>query len=121
MVLVLLQRGADPNVQTQSGWTALHFAVKNSNKDIAELLRSYGARSDIMNEWMKGLFLFLVLDIFFTFSIFFSLFTAAGDLAREKNDVEMMELLRKPALRSNNAKHQTNNKGKLFFAFLLFV
>ena len=71
LVLLLLQRGAEVNAQTQTGWTALHFAVKQSAKELAELLRSHGARADIVNEWLK----------------------APIDIARDKNDTEMLEVL----------------------------
>jgi hypothetical protein len=51
---VLLEHAADPNLQTKSGWTAMHFAVNGSAHELAELLRDFGARSDVVNEWLKG-------------------------------------------------------------------
>ncbi len=88
LALVLLQRGANVNAQTKSGWTALHFAAKDGSKELAELLRSYGARSDIANEWLK----------------------TPTDIARDKNDQEVLEILlskdgrRVPAASSRNSR-----------------
>ena len=39
----LLRRGADPNSSDRRGWTALHGAVFNRHKEIAELLLKRGA------------------------------------------------------------------------------
>lgn len=60
LVLLLLQRGANACAQTASGWTALHFAAKSGNKEMAELLLAYGARNDMVNEWLKGIFSYVM-------------------------------------------------------------
>ena len=72
---VLLEHGADPNLQTKSGWTAMHFAVNVSAHELAELLRDFGARADVVNEWLK----------------------APSDIARDKKDERMMEILKRKA------------------------
>jgi ankyrin repeat protein len=36
--------GADPNTRTVEGKTALQFAVENGHRDVANFLRSRGAR-----------------------------------------------------------------------------
>lgn len=43
LVLLLLERGADPNAQQRGGWTALHQAVNNYDSGMAELLLKFGA------------------------------------------------------------------------------
>jgi hypothetical protein len=49
VIRVLLEFGADPNIQNDVGWTALHYAcdIDTRNKRIAELLLQYGARVDV--------------------------------------------------------------------------
>ena len=44
----LLNRGANPNVQTSHGFTPLHFC--NSKKEV-ELLLSVGANPELKNKW----------------------------------------------------------------------
>ena len=53
MALLLIQRGADVNAQTKSGWIPMHFAVNTGLLELVELLHSHGGRADIVNEWMK--------------------------------------------------------------------
>ncbi|XP_074078294.1 2-5A-dependent ribonuclease isoform X2 [Macrotis lagotis] len=43
LVLELLERGDDVNVQEESGWTPLHNAVEEGNLDIVQLLLEKGA------------------------------------------------------------------------------
>lgn len=69
---LLLERGADPNAQTKAGWTSMHFAVKRDKErkekqgvfhsqiqvnqgahELAELLRDFGGRADVVNEWLR--------------------------------------------------------------------
>ncbi len=71
----LLERGADPNLQTKSGWTAMHFAVNASAHDLSNMLKDFGARSDVVNEWLK----------------------APTDIAKDKHDEVMMEILKRKA------------------------
>jgi ankyrin repeat protein len=44
VVAVLLERGADPNAPTKGGFTPLDAARENGDDELAELLRSHGAR-----------------------------------------------------------------------------
>lgn len=75
VVRILLERGADVNIQTQAGWTPLHIAVNTGNHDVAELLKGFGAKIDIVNEWLK----------------------TSMDMAKERKDDRMFEILqRKP-------------------------
>jgi ankyrin repeat protein len=73
MARLLLERGADANIQTKAGWTALHFAATKSDYEMATLLREFGARADFNNEWMK----------------------APTDIAKDKKDDEMLAVLRR--------------------------
>ena len=41
---ILLEHGADPNAPTRSGFTPLDAARENSDDELADLLRSHGAR-----------------------------------------------------------------------------
>ncbi|XP_071839334.1 cyclin-dependent kinase 4 inhibitor B-like [Apostichopus japonicus] len=43
----LLAKGTDPNALDTSGYTALHYACRNNNEDIATLLLSHGADINI--------------------------------------------------------------------------
>ncbi|RZF59013.1 ankyrin repeat domain-containing protein [Sphingomonas populi] len=47
----LLNAGIDPNALGDMGQTALHWAIANKNKEMAELLVSFGARTDIIDEF----------------------------------------------------------------------
>jgi ankyrin repeat protein len=42
-VRMLLERGADPNVRQQAGYTPLHAAAKHGDREIVELLLAHGA------------------------------------------------------------------------------
>lgn len=44
IVKLLLDKGANVNVELESGNNALSFALTHFNIDIAELLRKYGAK-----------------------------------------------------------------------------
>ncbi len=39
---MLLDAGANPNLQSKNGFNALHYACKVGNKKIAEMLLTYG-------------------------------------------------------------------------------
>lgn len=47
LVELLLQKGADPNVQQRGGWTPLHQAVEHYDKGMIRLLLDYGADPSI--------------------------------------------------------------------------
>jgi uncharacterized protein len=46
VVTILLEHGADPNAQTRRGFTPLDAARENGDDELAELLRSHGARDE---------------------------------------------------------------------------
>ena len=46
-VRLLLEKGADPNIKCQYGYTALYRAVENNKYGIVELLLKNGADPDI--------------------------------------------------------------------------
>ncbi len=73
IALLLLQRGADVNTQTKTGWIPMHFAVNTGLLELVELLNSYGGRADIVNEWMK----------------------TPLDIAKERKNEEMLEILKR--------------------------
>jgi ankyrin repeat protein len=53
MVSVLLERGANPNIKSHSGWTPLHFASGLSSAeamDVVRLLLEHGADTEIASE-----------------------------------------------------------------------
>ena len=50
-VKVLLQAGADPNVQTNDGRTPLHHAAMGECAEIVTLLLEYGARCDLADSF----------------------------------------------------------------------
>ncbi|HBE56113.1 MAG TPA: hypothetical protein DDW56_00905, partial [Cyanobacteria bacterium UBA11366] len=41
---LLIAKGADINAQNNDGYTPLRLALQNNNKEIAELLKSHGAK-----------------------------------------------------------------------------
>ena len=49
MVKRLLEKGAEIDVQTKDGWTALHWAVRDSLVDNLRLLRDSGADATLKN------------------------------------------------------------------------
>ncbi|PNI88425.1 POTEG isoform 1 [Pan troglodytes] len=59
-VLMLLEHGADQNIQDEYGNTALHYAVYNEDKLMAKALLLYGAdiesKNKILIEWGLTLF-----------------------------------------------------------------
>ena len=42
VVTVLLDNGADPNIQDGEGWTAMDWAILFNNKRVVKILSSYG-------------------------------------------------------------------------------
>jgi len=50
VVKVLLDNGADPNLQDNSGSTALHYAAMNGRVDIIQLMIEHGASLDLTND-----------------------------------------------------------------------
>jgi uncharacterized protein len=50
IVRMLLDNGADPNAQQESGFTALHAAAQHGDPELAELLLSHGARRDLAKD-----------------------------------------------------------------------
>ena len=46
-VRLLLDSGANPDIQDKGGWTALHFAAQEQSAEAIELLASHGATIDI--------------------------------------------------------------------------
>ena len=73
IALLLLQRGADVNMQTKTGWIPMHFAVNTGLVELVELLNANGGRADIVNEWMK----------------------TPLDIAKERKNEEMLEVLKR--------------------------
>jgi hypothetical protein len=73
IALLLLQRGADVNTQTKTGWIPMHFAVNTGLLELVELLNSYGGRADIVNEWMR----------------------TPLDIAKERKNEEMLDILKR--------------------------
>ena len=47
---LLLERGANPNIQNNEGNSALHFALSGKNFIIADLLKKFGAKEDCYNK-----------------------------------------------------------------------
>lgn len=50
---LLLQKGANPNVQTNDGWTPLMFAGVNGNMEVLQILIDYGADIKLKNNENK--------------------------------------------------------------------
>lgn len=48
---LLLENGADVNLQGDIGYTPLHYAVMARNTDLADLLLQHGARTDLSSEF----------------------------------------------------------------------
>jgi ankyrin repeat protein len=46
VVAILLEHGADPNARTRRGFTPLDAARENGDHELADLLRSHGARDE---------------------------------------------------------------------------
>jgi ankyrin repeat protein len=44
VVALLLAHGADVNASDNRGWTPLHCAEQNGQKDVAEFLRQHGGQ-----------------------------------------------------------------------------
>ena len=49
IVSILIQHGADLNIQDDNGWTALHYAAANERNEITEILIKAGADLNIQN------------------------------------------------------------------------
>jgi ankyrin repeat protein len=49
-VTLLLQRGADINVQTGAGWTAYTFAVWKGDVELERLLLGHGAKANVVDK-----------------------------------------------------------------------
>ena len=49
VVKLLLEHGANPNIQDADGWTPLHFAVKSCHVDVVRVLLDHGADLTIRN------------------------------------------------------------------------
>jgi ankyrin repeat protein len=54
MAELLLENGADANLQNREGNTALHFAVTDSNTPLCHVLMKWGADNKIRNNQNKG-------------------------------------------------------------------
>lgn len=52
---LLLQNGADPNLQNRMGNTALHFAVASNNFELCQTLLNWGAIKRIKNHCAQGI------------------------------------------------------------------
>ncbi|AAV50367.1 ankyrin containing protein [Acanthamoeba polyphaga mimivirus] len=55
-VQFLLEKGANPNIQDNSGNTALHYAVKRHEFEMVEILLRYNASPEIINKKGKNVF-----------------------------------------------------------------
>ena len=47
---MLLEKGANTNIQNYEGNAALHFALSRKNFEMADLLKVYGAKEDLTNK-----------------------------------------------------------------------
>ncbi len=54
VIRYLLEKGADPNFQVQSGRTALHYSLFKQRYEIAKILLENGARADLYSESKDG-------------------------------------------------------------------
>jgi uncharacterized protein len=73
IVALLLDRGADVNAQQEGGWTALHAAAHAGHLEMAEILIRRGAGPEIKSSDGR----------------------TAADMAREKADSRILQLLRR--------------------------
>jgi ankyrin repeat protein len=72
---VVLEAGADPNARQHGGFTPLHEAVLNRNRELVQLLLQHGADAKLANEK----------DV------------TPIDLARERSDAELLAMLENAA------------------------
>lgn len=63
VVDALLKCGADPNIETKDGWTAILFAVKHKHHDIKQLLTNSGTAPELV-EKTKGNYSKIHISIF---------------------------------------------------------
>jgi ankyrin repeat protein len=54
LVQLLLEKGADPNVQQRGGWTPLHQAVEHFDLGMVQLLLAHGAKPEITQHQGKS-------------------------------------------------------------------
>ena len=80
----LIKAGADLNMKTQNGMTALMYAAQNGHQEMAKLLLESGADITLQNKEGK---------------------TAAG-IAFEKNQIEIFELIKKEGMRRITPKQR---------------
>lgn len=50
VVKLLIEYGADVNMATQEGWSALDLAMKNGHKKIAEMLKTEENKTQVANQ-----------------------------------------------------------------------
>lgn len=50
---ILLKAGADPNIQTKSGWSPLHYAIHNGNEEMAALIIKHSPNPNL--ETLNGI------------------------------------------------------------------
>jgi ankyrin repeat protein len=53
MVRLLMECGADPNLQDENGWTALHAAAIRKHKGVAQLLQDKTEDGARIVDWVR--------------------------------------------------------------------
>lgn len=69
IVTILVENGANVNVQSLNGFTPLYMAAQENHEDVVRFLLSNGANQALSTEVSVVVFLFVCLETLFVFDV----------------------------------------------------